>query len=268
MAKRSAASAKTSVPHSVLAGSRQQDELFYAGLRRSVGAHAVLAIAMVLLSLSLSKPPAKFVQSIRVDIVGLPDLKKADLSKVAPDDMSDLNDKLTEAGKSAKDLLKKAKEAPVEKAPADDDAMALKKEKKKEKSRKESLKSAIDRIKALTAIENEVKKQRAQVKGNQVSKGNSMTGEIGTDTNEYVGRLASKLRDNWNLPVWLTRQKLNAKIVIFLDRAGYVSNTVVAQSSGNKQFDDFCLKTIRMSQPFGPAPDDVVEGGITLGFPL
>lgn len=268
MAKASTSTTKAA-PLSLLAGSRQQDEAFARGLRFSIGAHAVIAIAAIILSLTLSKEPVKLVQSIRVDLVGLPDVKKSDLSKVTPNDMSDLNERLNDARKKAKDHSKKSKEEPA--PPVPDDTMAIKKQKEKprEKNRKDSLKSAIERIKALAAIESETtKKQKTVVKGNQLSKGNALSGDVGNDVNEYVGRLAAKLRDNWNLPVWLSRQKLNAKIVIFLDRAGYVTNTVLAQSSGNKQFDDYCMKTIRMAMPFGAPPEDVLDGGLTLGFPL
>ena len=56
--------------------------------------------------------------------------------------------------------------------------------------------------------------------------------------------------------------------MIFMDGQGYVTSMVMAKPSGNKQFDDYCMKTIRMSQPFGAPPDEVLQDGITLGFPL
>lgn len=257
-------------PGSLLFGSQARDELFSKGLRLSVAAHGLVVIAAIILSLTSAKEPVKMIQSIRVDLVGLPDLKKSDLSKITPDDISDLNEKLTEAGKNAKDMLKKAKERPpAEPEPVvKDDSMAMKKTKTREKERGSDLKSAIDRIKALADIESQVKKSKTVAKGNAVSRGNSLSGEAADDANEFAARIASKLRDNWNLPIWLSKQKLNAKVVIFLDRAGYVSNTVFAQSSGNKQFDDYCLKTVRMAQPFGPPPSEILDGGITLGFPL
>ena len=262
-------SAIKSHPGSLLFGSRAQDEMFGKGLRLSIAVHALIVIAAIILNLMSARAPVKMLQSIRVDLVGLPDLKKSDLSKTTPDDIGDLNEKLNEASKTAKDQLKKAKERPVIEEPAaEDDSLAMKKKKPREKERGSDLKSAIDRIKALADIESQVKKTKTVAKGNNLSKGNSLSGDTANDANEFAARIASKLRDNWNLPVWLSQQKLNAKIVIFLDRAGYVSNTVFAQSSGNKQFDDYCLKTVRMAQPFGPPPSEILDGGITLGFPL
>jgi outer membrane biosynthesis protein TonB len=255
-------------PASLLAGSRYNDRLFWRGFRHSAIAHGALVVTGIIMSFVVPHEPIKFLPSIRVDLVGLPDFKKSDMNKIAPDDMTDLNKKLSDAGKSAKKLLQEAKKAP---APPEESDMTLKKEKPANK--KDELKSAIDRIKALEDIESQVKKgskekPKAVLKGNALSKGNSVTGEQAADTNMYIGKLQGRLRDNWNLPVWLTKQDLNAKVVIFLDRGGYVSHTVLAKSSGNQQFDDYCLKTIRMAQPFGPPPSDILDGGITLGFPL
>ncbi|MBI3542004.1 MAG: TonB C-terminal domain-containing protein [Deltaproteobacteria bacterium] len=250
-------------------------EQFWKGFKLSAAAHAALTIAAVALSLAVPREPTKFLPSIRVDLVALPDVKKADLGK-----LDDINEKLKEASQESKKLLEKSKAKKAEPVPTPPDEMALKdktkpKEKEKEKSKdssKKDLQNALDRIKALAEIEKDTKqsknKGKPPVRGNKVSQGDSATGAPTIDMNAFVSKMRSRLQENWNLPVWLSTKNLDAKVVVFLDRAGFVKNTVLAKSSGNKQFDDYCLKTIRMAQPFGAPPDDILSDGVTLGFPL
>ncbi len=276
------------VPISLLVTSRFTDELFWRGFKASASAHAVLAICAVVLGLALPHNQIKFLPSIRVDLVSLPDVKKADLGKVQPNDVSDLSKQLENASKLTKKMAEKAKKTPIPTTPPpeavpeemvkhDKDKPKPKPESKseskaesKEAARKKERLNALDRIKALAEIEKDdmPAKPRVVAKGNKLSNGDSTTGGPAIDTNAFISKMQGKLRDNWNLPVWLSKQSLDAKVVIFLDRAGYVSNTIMAKSSGNKQFDDFCLKTIRMAQPFGEPPGDILNDGLTLGFPL
>lgn len=248
---------------------RAQNELFWRGFRRSAAAHGGLIILAILAGLTLRRDPIRINPSIRVDLVALPDITKKNMKDLTPDDMTDLKDRLNDATKDTRKAVEKMKKEAAEK-PAEPDTMALKKEKPK-KSKRADLKNAIDRIKALTEIENEVKKSQKQkvvIKGNALAKGNALSGDPSSDTNAYVGQLQSKLRDNWNLPVWLSKQNLDAKVLLFLDKAGYVNKSIISKSSGDQQFDDYVLKTVRISQPFGVPPDELVNAGITLGFPL
>lgn len=269
------------VPQSGLVSSRFQEEHFWKGVRKSIGVHAAAVIALLLLTLVLPREPVKYQPSIRIDLVGLPDLKKSDLARAQPDDFERLSEKLKDGSSKTQKLAEQArnaKSAEPEPTPADDAAnsMALKKIKPRPEApktpAKKDLKSAIERIKAIAALEDESKppgqKKTVAMKGNKVSRGDSSAGGPAMDTNAFIGALQAKLRDNWNLPVWLGNQNLSAKIVIFLSRDGYVNNTIVAKSSGNQQFDDYCLKTIRTAQPFGAPPSDIVNEGLTLGFPL
>ncbi|MEW6058256.1 MAG: TonB C-terminal domain-containing protein [Bdellovibrionota bacterium] len=247
-----------------------QNQFFGKAIRMSIAIHAILAIVAVFTGVLFPRDAAKFTPSIRVDIVDIPDFAKRDLNKYTLDDMNSLDKRLTEASKGAKKLLKDARSSKPEQEPDASDAMVLKKV--KPSGSNDLLKSAIDRIKAIAQIESEVKKadhkKKVIPKGNVKSEGDSLTGENTGETNVFLTRLQGRLRDNWNLPVWLSQQNLDAKVVIFLDRQGYVKHTVFAKNSGNKQFDDYVLKTIRMSQPFGTPPGEVMDGGVTLGFPL
>ncbi|MBI3557238.1 MAG: TonB C-terminal domain-containing protein [Deltaproteobacteria bacterium] len=270
------------VPVSLLVTSRFSDELFWRGFKTSASAHAVLALFAIAMGIALPHSPVKFLPSIRVDLVALPDVKKSDLGKVQPrvDDVSDLSKQLHDAAQLTKTLTDKAKKIPSP-PPTPDEMIKVEKDKPKPKpdsaatkeaERKKALRNAIDRIAALDEIAKDDKpahpKPKAAAKGNKLSNGDSTSGGAAIDTNQFISKMTGRLRDNWNLPVWLSKQNLDAKVVVFLDRAGYVNNTIMAKSSGNKQFDAFCLQTIRMAQPFGEPPADILSDGLTLGFPL
>jgi hypothetical protein len=250
-------------------GSRNNDEIFWKSFRSSAGFHAILVIFAIVSGLVFHKDPVRFTPSIRVDLVGLPDLKKKDLSNASSDDLAALDQKISKL---------KNKTAPISKvAPPEPNVMALKHKKepveKKEPTRKDVLKNALDRIKAISELESQVgksksKTQKIVAKGNSISQGNSLSGDVGTDTDAFVAKMRERLQDNWKIPIWLSNRNLSAKVVVFLDRTGYITNTVFAKGSGNQQFDDYVLKTIKMAQPFGIPPSEILDGGITLGFPL
>lgn len=265
------------IPQNLLETTKFQEEMFWNGFRRSVAFHAGLVIAALLFTLTLSRSTKKIAPSIRVDLVGLPEIKKGDVPRANRDDFEDLNSKLDKASKDAKKTLSDAKKAQPEAVPEktpSEDSMVLKKEKVKPQSRKKDLQSALDRIKALAALENDDKKSKPSRKmhfaGNKLNSGNSISGETGQNADAFFGMLQDKVRNNWNLPVWLSKQNYSAAVMIFLDRHGNVTNAVIAKSSGSQQFDEYCLKTIRASQPFNQPlpPADILQEGITLGFPL
>ena len=156
--KESSAPPPRPVPMSLLVTSQYNEDLFWKGLKRSAATHAAVVIVGVIASISLTREPVKFVPSIRVDLVSLPDLKKADLSKIQPNENEDLNSKLDKATKGAKKVLEQ-----VQKEPEPMLKPVLPREKteraeKAEKPKKKDLQNAIDRIKAVAALEGEDKK--------------------------------------------------------------------------------------------------------------
>lgn len=266
------------IPGSVLAGAPWQKQLFWQGFRRAAVAHALLAIVLVIISLRAETRPVVISPSIRVDLIDLPDLTKKDLSNRAYSDLEELTKAMGKASRESKRLLEEIQSEPLDDEmtakekkprPADEPKEEKKTDKKKTK---ESLRAAIDRIRALQEIEEEVDRTKLKpanlAKGNILSKGSQLTGETGLTSDEYGEKVRSKLSANWDLPIWLAQQKLASQVMVFLDKTGYVSNTIFLKSSGNTQFDEYVLKTIRVSQPFGPPPRELVGEGITLGFPL
>lgn len=228
-------------------------------LLKSLLAHLALFIIIALWGVFHSPKPLEYIPSIQVDLIGLPDLKKSELEQASP-----LNPSSSSKPKNPISTKTSPKPQPINKT--SEVEWGLKKKNKK------NLQEAINRIKALEAMEQEVnasgKKIKMQAKGNKISKGTSLTGEEGSEENFYIGKMVDRLREHWNLPIWLSRQKLDAKVLVLFDRYGYVKSAQLVKSSGNKQFDDLVLQTIQSAQPFGPPPEEVADNGVTFGFPL
>lgn len=263
------------------------------GFRLSVAVHIGLALLILIKAVVLPGNPVPMVPTLRVDVVGLPDLLKQDLKK-APDARAN-SDAIKEALKQAEESAKKITPPkplpkvaePVEKAEPNEMVLKPKqiqtakreKEKTKEKHREKKLFSALNRIRALEKIRDDVKSHKPAtanstlIKGNKLSKGSSLSGDaIESDIANYFDSVRERLQDNWEIPIWFKNQGFTAKVQIFIDRSGRLRNFRFVKPSGNAQFDDAVKRTISESQPFAIPPDDVLStvlvDGILVGFPL
>lgn len=244
-------------------------------LKVSFGLHVLAIIAVIFKSLVFPSKSKPYIPALRVDMVALPDVLKKDLQNLP---LTQGAKEIVEALKSAEKEAKKVKpiklpDTPVEKA--DPHEMVLKP--KASAKREKRLSSALDRIKALAKIESETKAEAKAasgviIKGNQISKGSSLSGNAKEAEARYEDAVLSKLQQNWSLPVWLSRQNLSAKVRIFIDSRGRIRSYRFEQASGNAQFDTAIKKTLEESQPFPPPPEAVASAmlvdGIPLGFPL
>ena len=268
------------------------DRDFKVGMRLSVAFHVLLAAFILVKSLVFPGKPMLYIPALRVDLVGLPDLLKKDLHNIPKADESDhLTQALKEAQKQAQKVKSEATpqktpdKAPVAKAeapPAPDELLLHPKKTQQAqvepKHRKEKLRSALDRIKALERINAEFdtvseKRSAPVVKGNKISKGSSLSPDA-RESGEanYLDSLREHLQENWSLPAWLSRQTLSAQVQIFLDAHGRLHSFRFSRTSGNPQFDDAVKRTIQESQPFPTPPTEIVSSllsnGILIGFPL
>jgi colicin import membrane protein len=268
------------------------DRDFGRGFRLSVAAHVALALLLLIKAIVLPGKPIPLVPTLRVDVVGLPDLLKQEL-KNAPDARAN-SDAIEKALKQAEDSAKKVEppkalpktKEPVEKAEPDEMVLKPKqiqvtqrdKLREKEKHREKKLLSALNRIRALEKISDEVKPHKTGanatlIKGNKISKGSSLSGDaIQSDVASYYDSIRDRLQNNWEIPIWFKNQGFSAKVQIFIDRSGRLRNFRFIKPSGNAQFDDAVKRTVSESQPFPVPPDDVVStvlvDGILVGFPL
>lgn len=263
-------------------------------LKLSSTLHAVLLAILILKSLVFPGKPKTYQPALRVDLVGLPDLLKKDLSQISP---------ATPAAPSpAEESKKEEKEATPPKskpipAPvreqADPDEMVerptkgkslaernrerikeLEKQTRAEEERKKKMEASLRRMKSLAKL-SEIPDARPGIliKGNQISRGSSLSGDA-RETSEasYYDQVRARLQEKWELPVWLSRQSLSAKVEIFIDQRGMVRTFRFTKPSGNPQFDEAVKRTLQASQPFPPPPsaeaDSLLAYGISVGFPL
>lgn len=232
------------------------------GLRRSIALHTGLLLTTILSIIVFPGTPVRYIPTLRVDIVGLPDILKKDKDRFITAPPAEVTP--SEEGT-------KPKEKPIK------DELVFKPKPKKEESKNDhknnQMKSALARIKALnkiSAFEGEV---LSNVKGNIISPGSALSGDAReSDSASYFDVIHDRLKANWELPVWLSRQELNAQVQIHVDGKGIVRAMKFMKSSGNPQFDDQVRKTIEVSQPFPPPTSEVesavLVNGILLGFPL
>jgi len=248
---------------------------YQRGIRWSMGVHGVLILLILVKALVFPNTPKMYIPTLRVDVVGLPDLLKSEKKNPSNNkSLEDIQKMLAKAQVDANKVKKppppaKIKE-PVEKA--DPDELVLKpKQIQNDTARDKRLEAAMRRMKALAKLdaENTPAAQAAPIKGNKLSKGNSTSGDAKeSDTANYYDTVRSKLQENWALPVWLSRQNLSAQVEIVIDSRGTVREFRFVKTSGNPQFDDAVKKTLAASQPFETPPSDLLMNGILIGFPL
>lgn len=227
------------------------DALFWRSFKLSFSAHFVFLVFALCFSFFSIKPKQIITSSIRVDLVGLPEMTKRD--QQAEDKQEEAQIKKNLPLEQMVQSLQKKNTPPSKPSPL---------------SKKQELKNAIERIRALEHIEDTVKKTRP-IRGNIVAQGNSISeADQMQAASEFAHVIQQRLKAHWNLPIWLANKKLSAKAEIFLDSHGMVMSVVLMRRSGDDQFDDYVLKTIEKAQPFGTPPISFVGTGIELGFPL
>lgn len=143
---------------------------------------------------------------------------------------------------------------------------------------------ALSRIKALDSVDQtstpkkansdpSTEKETEKFQGNKLSPGQSTSDEAKEGAKaSYFDALRDKIKENWELPPWLTREELAAQVQIRIDRDGMVQELYFVKPSGNPRFDDAVNRAIEESSPFPPPPEDLSDSllshGILIGFPL
>ncbi len=206
---------------------------------------------------------------VQVDIVGLPDVSIPDLEKLDP--------ALPEVDAPAKEL------EPVKEV--EDDTMALessrkaalekeekaKKAKKEEEEKKKALKQVEEELKrdqALKALaQNEGKKGRTKLKGNILSKGTAVMGNIGTPKDQYTAIVMARIKEKIYIMPTQRDRGLTNTVHIELYPTGRVRSKQLVRGSGDSLYDSGMLQAIEDAQPL-PIPEDLslIQGGITVTF--
>jgi len=84
--------------------------------------------------------------------------------------------------------------------------------------------------------------------------------------NIFRGMIHDKISQNWGIPPNIpTDGSLEALILFKVDENGGVRDVKVKESSGNRAFDDFCVRAIYKSSPLPPPPPELKEVAGTKG---
>ncbi|MBS1963837.1 MAG: TonB family protein [Bdellovibrionales bacterium] len=261
----------------------REDQLGRA-LTWSLIGHGAIAFVILVKSLVFPGNPVFIAPALRVDLVGLPDILKKDLAKVPKAlPKEDLKEKLAEAAKEAK----KINPVPEDAAKPDEMVLNPKKtekktaedDKKKEKEKEKKIDSALAKIRALERLKDKSDEARPEeddaivIKGNQVSKGTALSGDAKEKAEAgYYDVIRDHVAEYWALPEWLRRQKLTAQIQIRIDPAGRILSSKFVKTSGNPQFDEAILGTLKDAEPLPRPPKELTsslaDDGIVFGFPL
>lgn len=263
------------VPPSPPAGPTRSRAEFEA-LKRSLAIHAGVLVLVIIESVFFVTKRPPIVPTLRVDIVGLPNRNQQRPSS----DHAGPPQKPSEPKVAQKEPEPEEKPIPrakVEPKPAKKDEMA---DIGHKVDPKKKMKSALARIRALEKIRKaqqatEKRKQQSggePIRGNFISKGNSLSGEAREGEAQYLELVRDLLQENWALPTWLSKTDYSAQVRIFIDRAGRISRYYFVRGSGNAQFDDAVKRCISDSQQVPAPPEElrasVFVDGVTVGFPL
>jgi TonB family protein len=217
--------------------------------------------------------------AIRVDLVGLPNVKLDDMANIDPTE---------EVGKSEPPAEAKPDE-PSENAMKLPDAEAAKaaEAKKTEEAKKIAEKKRLDdarkRLDTLRASMRADQKRQAaidklkgkggrpELAGNILSEGYSVTGDVATDQDVYTGKAKAHLRKHWSVPAWMTASSLKAQVLVKVAPDGRIVSSQFLKRSGNEEFDRYVEESIGAANPLPPPPDTLqrilLEQGIAWGFP-
>lgn len=273
---------------------RDENRLFSKSIMLSALFHGILGMSLVIKFIFFTDEPIDLSRAVRVDMVALPDQIPAKPEPVGGSPQAPPEQKAEEAIKKPElPVQDKAPEPPADKKvePKKKDSPkepTLTTEKKKQKdivSAKKSQEGALERLKALQALESKTQKERAeklahaqeeslkaaQFKGNRLSAGSSLTGVDKLQHESYLEDIDNHVKKFWHLPQWLKSGDYKARIRIKLDKRGLVIEAKLTKPSGNGVFDEKVLETVRNASPF-PEPPEKFENileidGIELRFP-
>lgn len=241
--------------------------------------HLLVFLIFTVKTFFWDEKPEPYQAAIKVDLIALPD-------KVVAPPVQNMD---TQA-KEDQSLKNKVKEKNIEKEKSIEPEIVLKAKKKEVKDKndhsKMSASEAIDKIKkklAIDKIKEDLKSQERQelsqkltnkinqYKGNVLSPGTELTGIMKLQHENYLNQIDRHVKNFWSLPEWLAKGQFKAQIKIQIDNQGLLVNAQLIKSSGNSNYDDRVLETVKQAVPFPVPPEKLQEivkfSGVVLGFP-
>jgi colicin import membrane protein len=238
-----------------------------SSINRAIGASVVLHMAFFVVfavrTVFYPSTPLLIEESIRVDIVGLPDKRspKAALPPPLPEAPRPVAEKAAEP---------KPELRPEPKLEVNPTVPTVNLDKSKQQQE-----SALKRLAALERLEKMVQKSQAQantkpaaesaaqpstlIRGNEVSPGTALTGIARLTHQSYLASIQSYVKRQWNLPHWLANGNFSARVRIYLDSRGNVVKREMTRSSNNSSYDERVLQAIDTSSPLPEPPNDLAN---------
>ena len=245
----------------------------------SLIAHALVFAGFTLRTVFYSDSADEVPDAIRVDMVGLPDKKPAELpapSAPEPPPKPEPPKPAPAPEEKPQPKVEVKKPAPI---PVKPEAPKV----NLEKTRKDQA-SALKRLEALDRIERMEKNASTPkaapsnpvmtnqpaassvVRGNQVSAGAALSGLARADHASYLATVQQYMKRHWNLPQWMANANYSARVKIYIDSGGNVTKKVLLRPSGNGDFDDRVLAAVEAASPLPKPPSDLVNVLAVDGF--
>lgn len=122
--------------------------------------------------------------------------------------------------------------------------------------------------KAVSALSQKANQKKNAADSAVTSGGSPMSdGAISAQTNEYIGLVWSRVKQNWSLPHSLMPENnVTAVIEVRIGRGGVLERADFEKRSGNRYFDESALRAVKKSSPFPPLPNWMRENSLEIGI--
>jgi TonB family protein len=132
-------------------------------------------------------------------------------------------------------------------------------------------KQDIDKLnieKAVSAIRrNPQDKTKTSAAASATSSAKMSESEVNAQTNEYIGVVWSRVKQNWTMPQsLLPKENIETIIDVRISRSGALEYAGFEKRSGNRYFDDSALRAVKKSSPFPPLPYWITNKSIEIGI--
>ncbi len=213
--------------------------------------------------------------AIRVDVVNLPKLKLSELSKIdlteeiVPESKIETVEKVKTPTEVSKGTMVDKTQSSVEVAPTAPNTAS----KNRLKALRDSLKAEQRRKELAEELKAGAQKKsgRAELAGNILSEGYSLTGDLATEQDAFQGKIQAHLLKNWSVPAWMNASTLKSIVLLKVAPDGRIIEKQFLKRSGDAVFDAAVERAVELSDPLPAPPESLrrnfLEEGIECSFP-
>jgi colicin import membrane protein len=252
------------------------DEKLALSIYVSIAFHLAVVAMMTVRAVLYPSVPLRLENSIRVDIVDLPDRATAKLPPI--------EEPAPQAPPQTKPELPQP-QPPVQKptvitkpAPPKPDVPKFNPNKSKRDQD-----AALKRLEALERLQSKPQPETAApthasaaqprpqpIKGNEISTGSSLKGIARLEQQSYIQKIDQMIKRHWVLPQWMANASLSARVRLYIDSQGRIVKREFTRSSKNPLFDERVTRAIDSAGTLPVPPNNLVNAlqvdGIELEF--